>query len=128
MKKLVVATVVTWLYIAGAIGYGWAQEKMTFNSAVFVDPGAAEFRVGSLYLNPMGHEIRAILNEVDPGTFNYKPNGKSLQCVYADTAADSLLISINKMNFSVTSMQKRVMQQCQTDGKLGAGTISGTPQ
>lgn len=105
-----------------------AQEKMTFNSAVFVDPGAAEFRVASLYLNVQGSEIRAILAEVDPGTFNFKTNGKTLQCSYAGSQADSLLITLNRMNFSTVSLQKRVLQQCQADGKLGAGSVTGTPQ
>lgn len=104
------------------------QEKITFNSAVYTDPGATEFRPASLYLNVMGHEIRATLNEVNPGTTVFIPNGKTLQCYYSGSEADSLLITLNKMNFSTVSLQKRVMQQCQTDGKLGPGSISGVPQ
>jgi hypothetical protein len=105
-----------------------AQEKVTFTSAVYVDPGAAEFRVSSLYLNVSGSEIRAVLTEVNAGTTTFKDGGKVLLCTYGGAAADSLLVTLNKMNFSTTSLQKRIMQQCQTDGKLGAGTISGTPQ
>jgi hypothetical protein len=105
-----------------------AQEKVTFTSAVYVDPGATEFRVASLYLNVLGSEIRSTLAEVDTGTSNFKSNGKELQCTYAGAEADALIKTLNKMNFSTTSMQKRIVQQCQADGKLGAGTISGIPQ
>lgn len=104
------------------------QEKVTFTTPVFTDAGASEFRVGSVYFNSFGHEIRAVLNELDPGTTTYKVNGRTLTCTYADTQADNLLKVLNKADFSVTSMQRQVMKKCQDDGKLGAGTITGTPQ
>jgi hypothetical protein len=55
-------------------------------------------------------------------------NGKTLLCQYADTQADNLMKALNKADFTTTSMQRQLMQKCQTDGKLGPGTISGTPQ
>jgi hypothetical protein len=58
MTAIVLAIVVT----------GYAQEKLTLTQAVFVDTGATEFRVSSLYLNRQGSEIRAIFTEVVPGT------------------------------------------------------------
>jgi hypothetical protein len=118
MTAIVLAIVVT----------GYAQEKLTLTQAVFVDTGATEFRVSSLYLNRQGSEIRAIFTEVVPGTTTFVTNGRVLACAYNGTTADSFLLALNKMNFSVTSLEKRVTTQCQTDGKLGAGSVTGTPQ
>lgn len=105
-----------------------AQEKITLTVPVYIDPGATEFRVGSLYLNRVASEIRAQFNEVEPGTAIFVPNGKTLNCFYAGGPADTLLIALNKANLSTKSLERRVTEQCQADGKLGAGTISGVPQ
>lgn len=40
--------------------------------------------------------------------------------------ATQLMIALNKMNFSVNSLQKRVIQQLVNDGFI-AGTVTGTP-
>jgi len=41
--------------------------------------------------------------------------------------ATALMIALNKANLSTSSLQKRVLQQLVTDGKLPAGTVSGAP-
>ena len=126
-----------WLvvFLCGLLGGAMSgQEKITLSTPVFTEAGATDFRVWSLYLK-RAHpdspaEIRAIYREVSGSTF--VANGRSLTCLYADSAgvttAETLIVALNKANLSVTSLEKRVLQRCQQDGKLGAGTISGVPQ
>lgn len=107
-----------------------AQEKIVLNVPVYVSPGATEFRVADLYLR-RAHperqaEIVAIYREVTGNDFVL--GGKTLQCQYNGPDAEVLLIALNKANLSTISLEKRILQRCQADGKLGAGTISGTPQ
>lgn len=52
--------------------------------------------------------------------------GQHLECGYNGEEATALMLAMNKMNFTVTSIQKKVLQRLVTDGKL-TGTISGTP-
>ena len=107
-----------------------AQEKIVLSVPVYVSPGATEFRVADLYLR-RAHperqaEIIALYREVAGSDFVL--GGKSLECRYNGPDAETLLIQLNKANLSTISLEKRILQRCQADGKLGAGTISGTPQ
>lgn len=45
---------------------------------------------------------------------------------YYGVVAQNMMIALNKVNLSITSLQKRVFQQLITDGKL-SGTVSGIP-
>ena len=107
-----------------------AQEKVTLASPVFVSAGAAEFRVWDLYVRrthpDREAEVRATFREVTGAGF--VPGGRSLECRYEGEVAETLVIALNKANLSTASLEKRVTQRCQTDGKLGAGSISGVPQ
>lgn len=40
--------------------------------------------------------------------------------------AQSMMIALNKANLSVKSLQRRILEQLVTDGKL-SGTVTGTP-
>jgi len=118
--------------IAAAGARATAQEKITLSAPVYVSAGVTEFRVESLYLkrsHPDSEaEIRALFREVSPTTFVFVPNGKTLTCRYDGAAADTLIVQLNKTNLAIASLEKRVTQRCQTDGKLGAGTIVGSPE
>lgn len=114
------------------------QELLTLASPVYVSAGSTRFRVESLYLKRATGtggaldtgspaQIRALFRETD-STGAFLPNGATLTCQYDDPRASQLLSALNTMNFSTTSLEKRVTLQCQTDGKLGAGTVSGAPQ
>ncbi len=80
-----------------------------------------------------------------PGTVTWKPillhldweratikagfrgdNGEYTSIGYEGAAATTLMISLNKADLSVKSLQRRVMEKAVADGKL-SGTISGTP-
>jgi hypothetical protein len=108
------------------------MEKLTLASPVMAVTGATDFRVESTYLKrthpDAPAEIRVIYREVD-GTGAFIPQGRSIICRYSDTeGADALLASLNTANLTTISLERRITQRCQADGKLGAGTISGTPQ
>jgi hypothetical protein len=105
-------------------------EQITLTTAVQAATGATKFRVWALDLRrahpdrPAG--ILAIFREVDAaGAF--LAGGRMIECRYEDAAADALLIGLNKANLSVKSLEKRVTETCQADGKLGAGAITGAP-
>jgi hypothetical protein len=109
------------------------QEKLTLTTPVFTSAGASEFRLGLLLLvrqTASGQEshIRAVFAEVTPGTTTFIPGGRTLVCEYEGAVADSMIVLLNKANLTANSLERRVTTTCQTDGKLGPGTISGTPQ
>jgi hypothetical protein len=104
-----------------------AQEKVTLVDPVHTDPGATEFRLMALNLNAGTREIHVTLAEVASGSFSFKPDGKTLLCDYYGDDAESLLTTLNTMNFSTVSLQKRVIQVCVKDKKIPPGTVSGTP-
>jgi len=127
MKRYTLGLVVALGLLAGFVG---AQEKITLSTPVYQQAGVSEFRVEGLYLK-RAHpdapaEIRAILREVSGTAF--VEHGRVLVCRYDGAEADALIVALNKANLSTTSLEKRVLQRCQADGKLGAGTITGSVQ
>ena len=81
---------------------------------------------------PVGQEaieIRLLGANGEVKTVRYGPTGllapTGLVVPGSPTGA-TLLRAQNKMNFSVTSRQKRIFQQLTTDGAL-IGTVSGVP-
>lgn len=79
---------------------------------------AAKFLIARLDLN---WRAASIVIEVFDST-----SGLSRTFTYEGATATSLMVSLNKANLSTKSLQKRVLEQLVSDGKL-AGTISGTP-
>ena len=53
-------------------------------------------------------------------------NGERTHYSYSGATATTLMVALNKANLSIKSLQRRVIEQLVTDGKL-AGTISGSP-
>lgn len=53
-------------------------------------------------------------------------DGVDVAVEWTGAAATTLMVALNKANLSVTSLQKRVLQQAVTDGKLTAGVVTGT--
>jgi len=54
--------------------------------------------------------------------------GKTLELIYGGSVAHTLMVALNKANMSTTSFQKRVFQQLVADGKLPAGSVTGSPE
>ena len=105
-------------------------EMLTLAAPVQVSAGVSSFRVWDLKLRrthpdrPAG--ILAVFREVD-GSGNFISGGRSVECRYEGAVAETLIIALNKANLSTTSLEKRVTAQCQADGLLGAGVITGVP-
>lgn len=54
------------------------------------------------------------------------PNGERVQFYYSGLTAFNLIVALNKMNLSVISLERRILNQLISDGKL-VGTVTGTP-
>lgn len=50
-----------------------------------------------------------------------------IQIEWRGAQATTLMIALNKANLSTISLQKRILQQAVTDGKLPAGAVTGVP-
>jgi len=109
------------------------MEKITLTTAVLTDAGAVEFSLWSLYFvrkHPDAPaQIRAIYRETDASGFVL--NGRSWTCLWADTPTttdtDDLIKALNKVNLTIKSLERRVTERAQTDGKFGAGSLTGAP-
>lgn len=55
-------------------------------------------------------------------------DGTTLWLTWSGAPAVTLMTALNSANLSIKSLQRRVLEQAVTDGKLTAGTVSGTPQ
>lgn len=106
------------------------METLILTAPVQVSVGASAFRVWDLEVRrthpdrPAG--VLAIFREVNvSGAFI--SGGRSIECRWEGPEAETLILALNKANLSLISLEKRVTQKCQLDGKLGAGAISGTP-
>ncbi len=53
-------------------------------------------------------------------------NGERLGFSYEGDVAETLMIALNKMDLSVQSMHKRILNRLIADGKIG-GTVTGSP-
>jgi hypothetical protein len=125
MHKLLAAAALV-LFGFGSMG---AQEKLVLTTPAFTGSGA-DFRGWMLNMRrthpDRPAEILAVFREVSGTAF--LAGGRQITCRYEGDPADALIVALNKVNLSTTSLEKRVMQQCQMDGKIAAGTISGTVQ
>lgn len=54
-------------------------------------------------------------------------DGQPVRAVWTGPPAMTLMTALNTANLSSISLMKRLYQQAVTDGKIPAGTVSGTP-
>lgn len=91
----------------------------TFNlTAPIVPPSRTTYAVVGLNLNKLQAVIQATLQGSDDAL---------LVIGWEGPQALTLMAQLKKANLSVISLDKRVLQQAVTDGKLPAGTVSGIP-
>ena len=76
------------------------------------------YQVLKLVLNWGGASINVVVKD---------PLGDLLRFTYAGATATSLMTALNKANLSTQSLHSRILSQLVTDGKLPAGTVTGTP-
>ena len=77
-----------------------------------------------------GYQVRALILRWTEAVIKIDLNdgfGKILSFTYAGTQATSLMVALNKANLSTQSLHSRILSQLVTDGKLPAGTVTGTP-
>jgi hypothetical protein len=124
------AAAIAVLLVLALAATGRPQEMVQLTTPVEIFLGASQFRVWQLTMRRAHPDtpaaIRAIYRETDGTTF--VADGKRIVCDYEGAEAETLIVALNKVNLSTTSLEKRLIQRCQADGKLGAGTIVGVPQ
>ena len=81
-------------------------------------PTTSTYHVASLYLGWKTQRIIAVLED---------NNGIATTCNWDGATAVALMTGLNKANLSIKSLHKRVIEQAQADGKLPAGSVTGSP-
>lgn len=109
---------------------GSAQERIVLTNPVLASAGATEFRVWTLTLRRAHPDIMALVSVAfrEATASGFLRDGRAIECRYEGAEADALVIALNKSNLSANSLEKRIVQRCQMDGQLGAGTIAGSVQ
>ncbi len=87
-------------------------------TAPIVPPSRTTYAIKSLVLDWNAQVIQVRLMGSD---------GVEVLAEYGGTTAVSLMTVLNTANLSILSLHKRILQKLVTDGKLPAGTVSGTP-
>ena len=77
-----------------------------------------DYRVSILKLNWDEAKIHVVVKDTQ---------GDTVTAGYTGATATSLMIALNKANLTTNSLQKRILEQLVTDGKLPAGTVTGDP-
>ena len=80
-------------------------------------PDITSWRVVYLELNWAAQSIRIGLLGTNGETSHHNYNGE---------VAETMMINLNKVNLSTTSLQRRILERLLADGLL-VGSISGTP-
>lgn len=83
-----------------------------------VSPTTSTYRVRSLMLDWDGARIVVVLSD---------NNGVQSSRQYEGAEATALMVALNKANLTTNSLHKRVLNQLASDGKLPAGSVTGTP-
>jgi hypothetical protein len=54
-------------------------------------------------------------------------NGVYTNYTYTGATAVTMIKTLNTANLTTKSLQKRILEQLEKDGKIGTGNVSGTP-
>lgn len=87
-------------------------------SVAITPPSRTFYRVTALSLNWPAQNVGVTVEGSD---------GVGLSFGYVANEAVALMTALNTANLSVKSLQKRVIEKLQADGKLPAGSVTGTP-
>ena len=77
-----------------------------------------QYSVRSLLLSLDSPSVRVVLMDQAGVRSTYE---------YVGETALTLVIQLNKANLSVSSLQRRILEQLAADGKIGDGAVTGTP-
>ena len=104
------------LWIGMGIEIAHATEQLDLTTPI-TTPSITSYKVIKLILDIEGQGIIITLKS---------NTNERLEVAYNGPEALTLIVAMNKMNFTTTSMQKKILQKLIADGKL-PGTVSGTP-
>ena len=93
-------------------------ELLTLDTPI-VPPTRTTYKVTLLVLDWLAKVIQIRLRGSD---------GVEVYAEYSGDAATALMTILNSANLSVKSLQRRILEKLAADGKLPAGTVSGTPE
>lgn len=90
------------------------MEDLTLTTAISV----TTYQVARLVLDWQGSTITIVVTDSngDPKTFRY-----------IGSTAVNLMTALNKMDLSVQSLHKRILNRLVSDGYLPGGSVTGTP-
>ena len=102
------------------------QETVILDDAVQTDLGAVEFKVAVFLIERYPSTQLVIgLQEHSNG---FVEGGKHINITLSNTEALVLIRQLNVMDFTSTSLEKRIIIWAQANGRLGPGAISGVPE
>ena len=111
MKKLVLISLIALLV---GVGIANAGEQLDLSVPISI----SSYRVIGLNLDWKGSTITIFLESVT--------TGQQTVYLYQKDEAQNLMITLNKMDLSVKSLQRRILEKLVADGHL-TGTVSGSP-
>jgi hypothetical protein len=133
-----------WLLVAAVLAVPVAaQEVLNLGKPANPDPGTSNMRVLEIIIRhgvPPGNATPTAPDVVTPYmaffdiTFaettadgkTINPN-KTFKCTYVGQQAEQMARTLNTANLSTNSLERRLMNRCTQDGKIGTGTVSGAP-
>lgn len=102
-------------------------EQVTLTTPI--DPAKTVFRIALLAFDWMNQTITIHLREFNPAAVDPVPKfgERVIVVMYSGAIAVTLMNQLNTINLSTQSLHQRVMARLIADGKIPAGTASGTP-
>lgn len=93
------------------------MEELALTTPI-VTPTIINYRVVEIRMNWPNGELDIITADNTGATQHHS---------YRNGEAVALMLALNTANLTTNSLHKRTIQRLQTDGKLPAGTVNGTP-
>lgn len=94
-------------------------ESWAFTSPQPLGPNSASMSLASLAFSRYPNWLIHIILKDDQNRLSHY--------YYRDAAAQTMITALNKANLGVKSLERRVIEQLVSDGKLAAGSVSGSP-
>ncbi len=95
-----------------------AVEQLTLTTPVTKTANTG-WRLDVFEINRSASTVRMVF--LDPGT------GETKDCTQTGPAAITLMKTLNTVNLTTNSLEKRAITNAQSTGCLGAGSVTGTP-
>lgn len=122
MRRYLLIVLALLLSVSGLI----AQERVSLSSPV-TTPNGTKWAVSVVHKErfPPRIVVEAVLLDASD---NVLQTVRDEHTQASAVTAASLLTTLNTLNNSVTSEEKRILLHLQGEGKIGAGSVTGSPQ